>query len=287
MKQAAFVSVHGGHCSQFCSHAEDRLEEIIKKYIEKGFLWVGITEHVPPFEEKFVYPHERKVGLNTKIMQEKFHSYIGHCKALKQKYKDSIEILVAFETEAYTGGVEYAKSLIERYSPDYFVGSVHHVNDIDFDTSKETYQKSLSESGSYEQLYLDYFDLQYEMLQKLKPPVVGHFDLIRIYDPDYKLRLQNKIIWKRIVRNLKLIKQLDLILDFNLRSLLKGADEPYVSEVILDQVLQMGIKIAPGDDSHGLSSVGLNLQRGITLLQQKGFSTAWPKPTMKRYILDG
>ena len=120
------------------------------------------------------------------------------------------------------------------------------------------------------------------MLQKLRPPVVGHFDLIRIYDPTYRLRLQNKSIWMRIVRNLKLIKQLDLILDFNLRSLLKGADEPYVSDVILDQVLQMGIKIAPGDDSHGLSSVGRNLPKGISLLQQKGFSVAWPKPTMKR-----
>jgi histidinol-phosphatase (PHP family) len=259
MVEAAFVSVHGGHSSEFCSHAEDKLEEIIMEYIKKGFLWVGITEHVPPFDEKFVYPQERKVGLTAKIMQKKFHLYIKHCKELKKKYQEKIEVLVAFETEAYTGAFKYAESLIEQYSPDYFVGSVHHVNDLDFDTSKETYQQALEKSGSYEQLYLDYFDLQYEMLQKLRPPVVGHFDLIRIYDPDYRLRLQNKSIWMRIVRNLKLIKQLDLILDFNLRSLLKGASEPYVSEAILEQVLQMGIKIAPGDDSHRLSSVGLNL----------------------------
>ena len=55
---------------QFCSHAKDKLEEIIKKYIENEFPWVGITEHVPPFDKKYVYPHERKVGLTAALMQK-------------------------------------------------------------------------------------------------------------------------------------------------------------------------------------------------------------------------
>ena len=282
MSRVSSISVHGGHSGQFCSHAKDKLEEIIKKYIENEFPWVGITEHVPPFDKKYVYPHERKVGLTAALMQKKFDQYIYTCRELKEKYQDKIEILVAFETEAYEGALDYAEFLIEEYSPDYFVGSVHHVNNLDFDTSSATYKIALKESGSYEQLYLDYFDRQYEMLQRLKPPVVGHFDLIRIYDSDYRLRLQNPKIWSRIIRNLELIKELDLILDFNLRALLKGAQEPYISEPILDEVLQRGIKVAPGDDSHGVSTVGLNLDHGISLLMAKGFSTDWPKPILKR-----
>ncbi len=274
-----FVSVHGGHSGEFCSHAENNLEEVIQEYIKKNFLWVGITEHVPPYDDKFVYPHEKKVGLCAKTMQEKFHRYIALCKNLKKKYKDKIEVLVAFETEAYEGAFDYAEFLIEKYSPDFFVGSVHHVNEQDFDTSKEMYQKALVKSGGIDQLYLDYFDKQYEMINRLKPPVVGHFDLIRLYDPYYKLRLQKKLIWTRIVRNLKLIKELDLILDFNLRSLLKGGTEPYISEEILDEAFKRGIKVAPGDDSHGISSVGLNFARGAALLIEKGFPSTWPKPT--------
>ena len=35
------ASIHGGHSGQFCLHARDRLEDIIKRYIELGFAWGG------------------------------------------------------------------------------------------------------------------------------------------------------------------------------------------------------------------------------------------------------
>jgi histidinol-phosphatase (PHP family) len=62
---------------------------------------------------------------------------------------------------------------------------------------------------------------------------VGHLDIIRIYDPDYRSRLVKPAVWERIVRNLRLVKQLGLILDFNLRPLSRGEEEPYLSAPIL------------------------------------------------------
>ncbi len=82
-------------------------------------------------------------------------------------------------------------------------------------------------------------------------------------------------IMDRIKRNLQLIAELDLIMDFNLRSLLKGADEPYISRVILEMALELGISIVPGDDSHGLSSVGVNMEKAIAILDQLGCDTNW------------
>ena len=49
------VSVHGGHSGQFCGHAKNTLEEIVLAYIDKGYPWVGITEHMPPVADAFVY----------------------------------------------------------------------------------------------------------------------------------------------------------------------------------------------------------------------------------------
>ena len=122
-----------------------------------------------------------------------------------------------------------------------------------FDYSKEQYDKTVEAVGGIESLYCQYFDQQYEMIKLLKPSVVGHFDLIRIFDPGYKERLLLPEIMERIKRNLQLIYELDLIMDFNLRALLKGADEPYISRVILKMAIELGIAIVPGDDSHGLS----------------------------------
>ena len=43
------------------------------------------------------------------------------------------------------------------------------------------------------------------------PITLGHLDIIRIHDPDYPSRLLDPDIWRRIVRNLETIKELDLI----------------------------------------------------------------------------
>ena len=272
------VSVHGGHSAEFCCHAKNDLREVVEEYIKKGFSWVGISEHMPAVSDAFLYPLEIEMGYTAKLMQQRFMKYMTTCKALQQEYKEQIEILVGFETEAYSGSFEYAEELILSERPDYIVGSVHHVNNLDIDSNEDTYAAAISKAGSVDQLYLDYFDLQYEMMQRLNPSVVGHFDLIRIYDPEYKRRINNPIIFGRIERNLDWIQANDLILDYNLKGFLKNAQEPYVTEPILTKSIEMGIKITPGDDSHGIETVGMNMEKGIKILDSKGVNNDWPKP---------
>ena len=278
-----FVSVHAGHSGEFCCHAKDDLREVIRSYIKRGFEWVGISEHMPPFSDKFLYPLEIKMGHTSKSLQQRFKKYITTCKNLKEEYQEQIEIFVGFETEAYSGAFEYTKDLILNHKPDYIVGSVHHVNDIDIDSNENTYNEAIKRSGSIEKLYLDYFDLQYEMMQCLQPSVIGHFDLIRIYDPEYKERIKNPTIFDSIDRNLNWILSNDMILDYNLKGFLKNAKEPYITEPILSKAIELGIKIAPGDDSHGIESVGLNMEKGIQILSSKGVGNDWPKPNKIRH----
>ncbi len=116
------------------------------------------------------------------------------------------------------------------------------------------------------------------MIKALKPFIVGHFDLIRIYDEDYKKRLLLPEIDQRIKRNLKLIKSLNLVMDFNLRPLARGEQEPYITTSILKTVKKMGIPVVPGDDSHSVSEAGRHVGRAIEILQAYGFETQWPDP---------
>ena len=103
-------------------------------------------------------------------------------------------------------------------------------------------------------------------LKALYPGVVGHFDLIRIFDPGYVERLSRPAVWERIERNLCFIAGYGGVLDLNVRALLKGATEPYVSGKILRRALDLGISVCPGDDSHGVGSVGGHIGDGIALL---------------------
>lgn len=275
-----YVSVHGGHSGQFCHHATDSLEEIVRAYIQHGFAWVGITEHVPGLRNDLLYPDQREAGLTPAVLLDIFSDYILECRRLKKKYAAQIKIFVAMEIETYSGYEEFVPRLIERFRPEYIVGSVHFVDDRGFDYSKEQYAATAEAAGGLDALYCRYFDQQYEMIKLLNPAVVGHFDLIRLFDPDYRQRLTQPDIARRIRRNLALIRERGLILDFNLRSLLKGADEPYITESILRQAKDLGIAVVPGDDSHGLSSIGVNMDKGIAILKNLGFDTEWKIPAL-------
>ena len=105
---------------------------------------------------------------------------------------------------------------------------------------------------------------------------------MRLFDADYMQRWEVPAIRERALRNLERIAELDLVLDFNLRALAKGQPEPYVSAPWLRRAVELGIALAPGDDSHGVATVGLHVERGIELLQAAGASTDWRRPTPNR-----
>lgn len=278
MKKNALISLHGGHSGQFCNHARDTLEEMIQAYIRRGFTTVGISEHMPPSNDTFLYPDEVDAGLTAKVLQEQFADYFRELDRLQTLYRDRIRIYKAFETETLTGYPDRVRDLVDQYRPDYIVGSVHHVNDRCFDYAPEDYNAIAGDMGSMEAMYLAYFDAQFDMIRTIRPFVVGHFDIIRIYDPRGIARLSTPEILKKIQRNLELIKDLGLVLDYNLRPLSRGEKLPYLAPVILDRAKALGIPVVPGDDAHSKAQAGQFVDRAVQELEQMGFSTDWPIP---------
>ena len=278
MGPPTLVSIPGGHSGEFCCHATDTLEEVVSSYLQKGFDWVGITEHIPPFDDRFLYPEEIKAGLNAQTLYRRFENYISSCRWLQRRYADSIKIYVGFETEYYQGAAPYLRSLIRRFVPDYTLASVHHVDGIGFDYSPESYARAVSVAGGIEALYCRYFDAQFQLLSEIRPQVVGHFDLIRIYDPDYRTRIERPSVRRKVERNLELIRRLDLIMEVNARAITKGASEPYPTRSILEQAVRLGVALVPGDDSHGVDTVGQHIDRVIRLLSDLGADTNWRRP---------
>jgi histidinol-phosphatase (PHP family) len=278
----ARVSVHGGHSGQFCRHASDTLAQIVEAYIDRNFSWVGITEHTPALRYDLCYPDEQEAGDTPQSLYTLFAEYITECRRLQQHHKGQITLYVGMEIETYSGFEDFVTELLERFRPDYLVGSVHFVAGIPFDYSRQEYARAAKAAGGVDALYARYFDLQYAMLQACKPAVVGHFDLIRIFDPGYRMRLQQPEIARKIRRNLEFIRDHNLILDYNLRALMKGADEPYISSSILAMAHDLNIAVVPGDDSHGLDSVGKFIDEGMEMLARAGFDTNWQRPEVLR-----
>jgi len=278
------VSIHGGHSGQFCNHARDSLETVVKAYVDKGFEWVGITEHMPPASDRFLYPDEKAAGLTAAGLYQRFGKYIETGRELQVRYGDRIQLFIGMETETYTGSDAMVAQVKAAFQPDYLVGSLHHVADHPFDLGPDAYAHAAETLGGLDPLYERYFDQQYAMLQKQQPQVVGHLDIIRMYDPDYRRRVENPAIKAKIARNLALIKKMGAILDFNVSALRKGADEPYVTASILQSALALGIPVVPGDDAHSAADAGVKIEQGIEMLQYSGSRLNWAKPVNKSYM---
>lgn len=155
---------------------------------------------------------------------------------------------------------------------DYFVGSVHHVHEIPIDYDRAMYASARKQAGGTdERLFADYFDSQFEMLTTLKPRVVGHFDLIRLYssDPDRDLRGMEGV-WDRVVRNLRIVVEYGGLVEVNSSALRKGMREPYPGRSVVEEFKGMEGSFTLSDDSHGIAQVGLNLQRTIEYLETVG-----------------
>lgn len=270
------VSVHGGHSGQFCGHATDALSDVVQAYIDAGFAWVCLTEHMAPAASALI--PEDEAPLSVAQLSVRFKRYFAEARRLQRTRKSELAIYVGFETEAWDGYQEAVRGVIDEFEPDMVVGSVHHVANIPFDYSAAHYRRAVAAAGGIVELYCAYFDRQLELIETFRPAVVGHFDLVRLFDPDYPQRWQTPAIRQRALRNLTRIKALDLMLDFNVRALTKGQPEPYVSAPWLRHAVELGIPLAPGDDSHGVATVGANVAAGIDILLAAGADCAWRRP---------
>jgi histidinol-phosphatase (PHP family) len=219
---------HHSHSGEFCGHATNTLEEVVKAAIEKGLTTFCMTEHIHRERIDF-YPGE-DLDHTPESFELLFDKFYHEAKRLQKVYAEQIQLFVGFETEwIRPSSLDIIQTILEKYELDLFVGSVHHVYTIpiDFDTALYRKARSLADNSDGK-IFEQYFDDQLAMLKALKPPVVGHFDLIRLKsdNPERSFRSWEGP-WTRLMRNLRFIADYGGVLELNSSSLRKGMSEAY------------------------------------------------------------
>lgn len=213
-----------------------------------------------------------------------YDQFLQEAVRLQSKYQDQICLLIGLETEYFNrDSLGLVKTLrqprrqyrlrssqddyttagataVELPQVQYIVGSLHHVHGVPLDFSQELYLKALETvgKGSWETLFREYFDAQYEMLQGLEPEVVGHLDLVRIFfgaikgchhghghDHDHEDRQeesgqelnQNRLteeLWTLVKRNVDFVIGYGGLFELNSRAWKKGLADAYPQRDILE-----------------------------------------------------
>lgn len=254
---------HHSHSGQFCCHAKGTLEQVVDEAIRQGFTTFGLSEHVPRYRARDLYPEEVRAfrysletllnlahplfllqeHLGVEHLATTFDAYLVEARRLRQLHEQRISILVGLETEfIHEEGLQKLEQLLERHgdSIQYLVGSVHHCQEIPIDFDKERFDRVLGAFGGEEEekerfnkLFCAYFDHQHTLLNRLKPEVVGHFDLCRLYYPATDFRAFPEV-WKRIERNIRYAVSYGALFELNASAFRKGWSTGYPGVEVFD-----------------------------------------------------
>lgn len=264
-----WFSYHGGHSGQFCRHAKGELEAVVERAIAAGFSHYGLSEHCPRYRDEDLFPGEEDLG--PAGLLDAFEAYAREARALRERVGDRIQLLVGFETERLPpeDWAARMRDLRERVAPDYIVGSVHDVQGHVVDYSADKTREVAELLGGKEALQGLYFDALIEVVQTLRPEVVGHIDLIRKFDgpsPAFSPR-----IMRRIDETLEVIRGTGGVLDVNCATHRRGLGPVYPLPEILSRAREIGVGVTLGDDSHGAHDVGVGLDASMAAIAAAGY----------------
>ena len=272
------VSLHGGHSGEFCDHGTGTLRAIVDAAIARGYRTFGVAEHAPRYDARYLYPEEVAMGWDIEKVQRDFEAYaresaelvkencrlpIVDCRLKNENSAASPAfcLLRGFEAEVVPAG-DYGRLMNElrvRHGFDYVVGSVHWVNDLITDHSKAKFDEAAAKCGGQEALAVRYYEQVAEMIEAIRPEVVGHLDVVRKYAAP-RDAVETPRARDAARAALSVIQQRGCILDINTAGLRKGLGSPYPAEWLLRMAAhEFGIGVCFGDDSHSPDEVGAGI----------------------------
>ena len=210
-----------------CGHATGDDRDYIESAISAGIKVLGFSDHSP-----MVFPSGYESGFRVPV--SKARDYFDSLTALKEEYKDRIEMHIGVEVEYFPEPFGDYLEFIGRFPCEYFICGQHFIWD------EITGNSSFRETGS-EEILSSYFDNLIEAIQTEKFLYIAHPDLIK-YNGD------DEIYRKHAMRFLKIAKEYDIPLEINRLGLEEGRQYP--KDLFWQCCAENGNRAIIGIDAH-------------------------------------
>ena len=244
-------------------------EAMIKKAIREGFKEYAITDH-------YFFPKGFRNWGNDFCSEEHFRKL----KLLKKKYSSKIKILIGSEFDWLKDYKQWILNEAKR-DLDIKIISVHFLKLGDeyypVDHSDELFDEMISNVRSIKNLVRQYYKELRNAIKTRVFDVVGHMDLIKIWNKDNKYFSDNeKWYVKEVIRTLKEIKKSGMSLDINTAGWRNPCNEIYPSSWIIAEAERLNIPCLISTDAHRLKEVGYKVNEAKKLIKSKNRCTTTP-----------
>ncbi len=234
-----------------CNHATGTPKEYILEAIKQGIDIYGFSDHAPmKFDEKY--------RMNFSQMNE----YESEINSLKEEFKNKIDIRLGYE-------VDFLDSFIDerviKARVDYLIGSIHFINKWGFDNPEFIGEYK---NKDIDKIWQDYFDAIEAMAKSGLFQIVGHLDLIKVFN--FLPKKDIKLIAKDAI---DAIKKANMTVEINSAGWRKPIKESYPSKELLKLCYEKDIPITFASDAHKVEDIGYKYQNALNLAKNIGYTT--------------
>jgi len=239
-------------------------EEYIAAASVAGINEIGFSEHLNLFSSNQEWCMD----------PGRIREYIRHIKGL-MKINKKTEIRIGLEVDFFTGGEKEIYDFVSPYDLDYVIGSVHYFGETTVDSSEDFYRER-----DIDDLYTSYFELLYEAVESGLFDIIGHADLLRIYNfkPSYDPEFLYRELASRMSRH-------DVAYEINTNGRNRILGDFYPDRRFLHLFRQKNVPVCVNSDAHFPERVGQYFDEAYRLLKDAGYTEMCTFKKRERFMV--
>ena len=260
MKRKKYLQSLHTH-STYCDGA-DTLEEMTLAAIEKGFDSLGFSVHGY---------NVHNPSSKSSMTLEKEAAYKAEIAALKEKYRDQIDLYCGVELEG--------QSRIDLSGYDFVIGSIHYLNVdgeiVPMDRPADVVQNVIDQyfGGDGLKYAKNYYESLLKLLEYEEVDIVGHFDLVAKHcETGSFFDVDSKEYQRYALEAVDALTSRFQVFEINTGAIARGyRTTPYPAPFILKELCRRNCGIVIGSDCHDRRYLDCYFKESEELLKACGF----------------
>ncbi len=241
-----------------CGHAKGAMWEYVEKALALRLPEIGFADHIPMY---WLNDQDRDPGIAMSF--EGLAEYVAEVEKLRVVYP-SIPIRLGIEADYMPDFEMELKKVLDQYSFDYVLGSVHYIDGWGFDNPAylEKYKHI-----NIDELYYQYFSLVQQAARSGLFHVLSHPDLIKKFGYRPKADLQ-----EAYDKTARAFAEAGVGMEINTAGLRVPAKEIYPALGLLQACKNYAVPVTTGSDAHEPGQVGFAFDSVRCLLEEVGYT---------------
>lgn len=257
-----------------CGHAVGELNDYVEAALSLGMREVGLSDHNPAWFAEGDQPMP-----SIQMAKSELPNYVAEAQQLKERYAGRITVKLGIEADFFDGEeAERGLDAFLKSQPfDYVLGSVHFVRRAGI------FDRSRWERENAEETYAEYYRLVALAAKSGRFDILSHLTAVEAYGPAVSGALAARLYTPVA----EAAAAAGCVVEVNTSGYRKmGGDDPFPNRRMLRLLVDAGVPLTFGGDSHQPGEVGYARDRVLALLRDLGVRADEPEPiTVRRQPL--